>query len=48
MSSFEKVGLGLLALLAIVIVALLGPASLGARVGAAVALGVTRMKSAGR
>jgi hypothetical protein len=45
MSSFEKVGLGLLAVLALVIVVMLGPASLGALVGAVAAIGMMRLRA---
>jgi hypothetical protein len=48
MGSFEKVGLILLALVMIVIVAMLGPAAIGAVVGAGVAIGVTRLSKVRR
>jgi hypothetical protein len=48
MVSFEKVGLVLLALMMVVIVAMLGPAAIGAVVGAGVAIGVTRLSKVRR
>jgi len=46
--TFEKVGLVLLALMMVVIVAMLGPAAIGAVVGAGVAIGVTRLSKVRR
>jgi hypothetical protein len=43
MVSFEAVGLVLLAVMMVVIVAMLGPAAIGAVVGAGVAIGVSRI-----
>lgn len=46
MSPFEMVGLMLLALMTIAIIALLGPASLGALIGAGAAIGAVRLTGA--
>lgn len=46
MVSFEKVGVVLLGLMAIVIVALLGPAAIGAVLGAGLAIGAMRLNNA--
>jgi hypothetical protein len=43
MGPFEIAGLVLLALMMVVIVAMLGPAAIGAAVGAGVAIGVSRL-----
>ena len=41
--SMERIGLGLLVFMLIIIVFMLGPASLGAIFGAAIAVGVMRL-----
>ncbi len=46
--TMEKVGLSLLAVLLAVIVIMLGPASLGAVFGAAIAIGVMRLTATRR
>jgi uncharacterized membrane protein len=48
MFSIEKVSVALLVLAAVIIVALIGPASLGAVLGAGVAVGILRTTGARR
>ncbi len=43
MGPFEITGLVLLALMMVVMVAMLGPAAIGAAAGAGIAIGVTRL-----